>query len=263
MQDLTVTIIQSYLHWEDRKANLKQFSEFLKQAPATSLMILPEMFNTAFVAEPHRVAERMDGPTVTWMRDAAAAGNFVVTGSLIIEEEGSYYNRLVWMRPDGSLQHYDKKHLFRMGGEHKDFTAGSGRNIIDLGGWKVCPLVCYDLRFPAWSRNSYDNGEYAYDLLVYVANWPEARAYAWKTLLAARAMENQAYVIGVNRVGKDGRGIDYSGDSRILDMTGRPVTELQKGAIRMVTEKLDATALQENRERFQVALDWDRITGME
>lgn len=257
MQDLTVTIIQTYLHWEDKKANLEQFGQFMGQARDTDLVVLPEMFNTGFITEPSRVAEKMDGPTIAWMRDQAAAGRFVVTGSLIIEENGSFYNRLIWMNPDGSCQHYDKKHLFRMGEEHKKFMAGSGRITILIKGWKVCPLVCYDLRFPAWSRNSYDGENYDYDVLIYVANWPEVRNLAWKTLLSARAIENQAYVIGVNRVGSDGRQVAHSGDSAVYNMVGEPITALQKGAIRMETVKLSHSDLNTQRNDFRVALDWD------
>ena len=258
MQDLTVTIIQAYLHWEDKEANLEQFGSFLEQAPVTDLVILPEMFNTGFITEPSRVAEKMDGPTIGWMRDSAATGRFVVTGSLNIEEDGQYFNRLIWMRPDGSHENYDKKHLFRMGDEHMQFNAGTGRIIITLKGWKVCPLVCYDLRFPVWSRNSYDGKAYDYDMLIYVANWPEARIHVWKTLLAARAIENQAYVAGVNRVGRDGRDIPHSGDSAVYDMVGMKIDSMQPGAIGMDTIKLSHDGLAEFRNSFKVALDWDR-----
>lgn len=218
MQDLTITLLQTCLRWHDRTANLAMFSEKLcTLSQPTDLIILPEMFTTGFSMEASLLAEQMEGPAVAWMQETARKHQAVITGSLIIAENGKYYNRLIWMRPDGTLEHYDKKHLFRMAGEDGVYAAGSHKLLVTLKGWNICPLVCYDLRFPVWSRNTGNQ----YDLLFYVANWPEPRSVAWRTLLQARAIENLAYVVGVNRVGQDGNGIPYSGDSSVIDPKGQ------------------------------------------
>ncbi len=200
---MKVTIIQTHLAWEDKTANLEHFSAHLSAlAEATDLIVLPEMFSTGFSMQPERLAEPMDGPTVQWMRAKAADTNAAMVGSLMVREGDCYYNRLVWMFPDGTLQHYDKRHLFSYGTENEHYTAGTNQLLVNWKGWKICPLICYDLRFPVWSRNTM-----GYDLLLYVANWPERRSLAWNALLAARAIENQSYTVGVNRIGADGNGM--------------------------------------------------------
>ena len=222
MKNLSVTLIQSNLHWENIPANLEMFSQEIKAIPETDLIILPETFTTGFSMNP-KFAEPMDGSAVEWMRKTANEKACVICGSLMIQEEGRFYNRLVWMQPDGEWLTYDKRHLFCISDEPKFFTAGEERLIVELNGWKICPLICYDLRFPVWAR-CFDSAQHdtpLYDVLLYVANWPERRNVAWKTLLPARAIENQAYVIGVNRVGVDEKNISHTGDSMVIDALGK------------------------------------------
>lgn len=223
MAPLTCTLIQTALHWEDRQANLDMFEQKINDLQeGTHVIILPEMFSTGFSMKPSELAEKMDGPTVQWMKRMAAQKKAILTGSVIIEDEGTYFNRMIWMLPNGQYGHYDKRHLFAFAGEDKHYTPGSQRLIASVNGWKINLQVCYDLRFPVWARQSRagEDKELEYDLLVYVANWPEKRSVAWKTLLQARAIENQSYVIGVNRVGEDGNGHRYSGDSMVIDPMG-------------------------------------------
>ncbi len=216
MQDLTITIIQSRLHWENIDANLEMFESKLAAVEGQSdLVILPEMFTTGFSMNAAALAEPMGGKTMQWLGHQARQLNSVITGSLIIQEDGYYYNRLIWMRPDGTYTKYDKRHTFTMADEHLTYQRGMQRLIVELKGWKICPLVCYDLRFPAWARNMED-----YDLLIYTANWPVKRSSHWKILLQARAIENQCFVAGINRVGLDGNGHYYTGDSCIITPTG-------------------------------------------
>ncbi len=219
MSDLRVTLVQESLHWENVTENLRQFASFIRQFKnATDVIILPEMFSTGFSMNTSALAEEMNGKTVSWMKMMAAEVNAVITGSIIISENGNYYNRLIWMRPDGTQEHYDKRHLFSMGDEDKHYSAGNKRLIVSLNGWNICPQICYDLRFPVWNRNRND-----YDLLIFVASWPEPRNFAWKHLLQARAIENQSYVIGVSRIGNDGHAIYHSGDSALIDPLGEVV----------------------------------------
>lgn len=222
MSSLSVTIIQTSLFWEDKTANLRMFEQKIREVEERmELVLLPEMFNTGFSMQPEQLGETMEGETVSWMKEVARENKIILAGSLIIEENGKYYNRLVWMQPDGVSGYYDKRHLFAHGGEDDSFSAGNKRMICSVKGWKVNLQVCYDLRFPVWARQSpNEEGEAEYDLLVYVANWPEKRNRAWKTLLCARAIENQCYVVGVNRVGTDGVGIYHSGDSMVIDPMG-------------------------------------------
>ncbi|HEX2608365.1 MAG TPA: amidohydrolase [Flavisolibacter sp.] len=222
MQDLIITLIQTELAWEDKKANLDLLEQKITGLqPSTHVIVLPEMFSTGFSMKPEIHAETMDGPSVQWMKRVAAARRVILTGSLIIESEGRYYNRLIWMLPNGQYGYYDKRHLFAFAGEHEHYTAGNKRLIASVNGWKINLMVCYDLRFPVWARQQCTDTEAAeYDVLIYVANWPERRNHAWKTLLQARAIENQCYVVGVNRVGKDGNAIYHSGDSMVLNAMG-------------------------------------------
>jgi omega-amidase len=223
MSALTVTIVQTHLHWEDKTTNLQLLEEKIKSVKGTTqLVVLPEMFSTAFSMRPAAMAEPMSGTTIGWMKRVAATNKLILTGSVIIEEEGNYFNRLVWMLPSGQYGVYDKRHLFAFAGEDAHYTAGTKRLIASVNGWKINLQVCYDLRFPVWARQT-PADEPEYDLLVYVANWPERRNHAWKTLLQARAIENQCYVVGVNRVGNDGNAIYHSGDSCIIDPMGEIV----------------------------------------
>jgi omega-amidase len=268
MQDLKVTLIQSDLFWEDTDRNLEMFSEKINAIhQATDLIVLPEMFNTGFTMNTKDLAEKMHGKTMGWMQRQSRENNCVLTGSMIVEENGNYYNRLLWIRPDGSYESYDKRHLFRMAGEENFFTAGNKRIRTELKGWRICPLVCYDLRFPVWSRNKFRNQkpetksyDPEYDLLIYVANWPERRSHPWKTLLMARAIENQAYVIGLNRVGNDGNGIFYSGDSSVVNFKGETISEAKAKGEFVETLSLQYTPLEEFRKTFPVGLDGDEFT---
>lgn len=232
-------------------------SRYIQDIPVpTDLVVLPEMFTTGFSMEAPTLAETMDGPSVAWLLEMAELRNAVVTGSLIIRENQHYYNRLIWARPDGTLSYYDKRHLFRMAGENNVYAAGSTRLIEEWRGWRICPLVCYDLRFPAWSRNPATT---PYDLLLYVANWPAARRMAWSVLLRARAIENVAYTIGVNRVGTDGNNHTYAGDSVLLDMSGEYLVEVGNQETG-ITRTLRRRSLEEFRERFPALLDADELT---
>ncbi len=258
MHDLTVTTLQSNLVWEDAEANLTNFDSKLDSINSPGdLVILPEMFSTGFSINPENLAEKPDGRTFNWMQEKAAELNCVVTGSVLIEEDGKYFNRLFWVRPDGSFDYYDKRHLFRLGEEYKMFSAGHERVIFELNGWRIFPQICYDLRFPVWSKNRYLNNKYEFDLMIYVANWPEVRNYAWKQLLVARAIENQAFVIGVNRVGLDGKQIPHSGNSMVLDYKGQILTQAKPHKEETITTKIPYPELKDFRDQFTVGLDWD------
>jgi predicted amidohydrolase len=251
---LRVTLVQTELAWQDPAANRGRLAAHFRGLRAHSdLVVLPEMFSTGFSMDAERLAEDMDGPTVGWMREEAAALGCAITGSLIVREQGRCYNRLVWARPDGTVEHYDKRHLFRIAGEQDHYAAGARRLVVDLKGWRVCPMVCYDLRFPVWSRNRGD-----YDLLLYVANWPQRRAHAWSSLLRARAIENLSYVVGVNRIGRDGNGASYAGDSVVLDFLGQALSSGGSGD-RVETAVLDLESLQSYRASFPAHLDADRF----
>jgi omega-amidase len=224
----------------------------------TDLVVLPETFTSGFSNDAIGRAETMQGESVAWLRALAAEAGVAITGSMVIREDGQVFNRLLWATPDGALQHYDKRHLFRMAGEHHRYAGGRRRLSVELLGWRICPLVCYDLRFPVWSRNRFDPaaGRFDYDLLLYVANWPSARRHAWRTLLRARAIENLACVAGVNRVGVDGNDLHYAGDSVVLDALGQPLAELGAQP-QTVTVRLSGAALAAHRERFPAQLDAD------
>lgn len=250
---LRVTLVQTDLAWQAPATNRRALAaHFRGLAGHTDLVVLPEMFSTGFSMDAEGLAETMDGPTVDWMREEAAALGCVVTGSLIVRDGAHCHNRLVWARPDGSTEHYDKRHLFRPAGEQDHYAAGSRRAVVEVKGWRACPMICYDLRFPVWSRSRGD-----YDLLLYVANWPQRRAHAWSTLLKARAIENLAYVVGVNRIGRDGNGASYGGDSVALDFLGQPLSS-EGGGDRVETAVLDLESLQKYREAFPAHLDADR-----
>ncbi len=240
MSALTVSLIQRDIAWESKAENLQVYDQLLQQVQQPDLIVLPEMFNTGFTMNAAAMAEPMDGEGVQWLQSRAATYQAVLMASLIIEEGGHYYNRLIWMPPDGQYQTYDKRHLFSMTEEPRHFTPGQSQLRVQLKGWKLCPVVCFDLRFPEWLRNQ----DY-YDALLVNANWPEKRAHHWKTLLQARALENQCYVVGVNRVGEDGNKVPFSGDSMVVDPVGEPLTHLryteQVTTITLEGEKLTKT----------------------
>lgn len=220
MDNLKITIFQGYLFWENTDKNLQNISLRLSNIrEKTDLIILPEMFTTGFTMNAAALAEPMGGKTMQWMQKTAQQYNCVITGSIIIKENNKYYNRLIWMRSDGTHEHYDKRHLFALAKENETYSAGDKKLVVELNGWKICPMICYDLRFPVWMRNV--NGEY--DLLIIVANWPERRALHWRTLIPARAVENQAYVVAVNRVGHDGNEVYHSGDSTCIGPMGNVI----------------------------------------
>lgn len=221
MKTLKVTTFQAYLFWENIQKNLQNLALRLTSIrEKTDLIVLPEMFSTGFSMNVEKLAEEMAGFTMQWMHQQAKKFGCVLTGSIIIKEEGKYYNRLIWMRPDGSYEYYDKRHLFGFAKEDQHYTAGSKKLFVELNGWKICPMICYDLRFPVWLRNK--KGE-EYDMLLIVANWPESRSLHWRSLVPARAIENQAFVVAVNRVGHDGNEIFHSGDSMCIDPNGKVV----------------------------------------
>lgn len=252
MENLRVTLVQANLHWEDPTANLGMFTGKLAGVSNTDVIVLPEMFTTGFSMNARKLAEEVNGSAVTWMKQTAAEKNAVVTGSLIIKEEGHFYNRLFWVQPDGKCVWYDKRHLFTLTGEETVFTPGTDKLLVEWKGWNICPLICYDLRFPVWSRNKIAG----YDLLLYVANWPQRRSYPWKQLLVARAIENQSYVVGVNRVGNDGNDVYHAGDSMVVDALGN-VLYHKVDEEDVCTVILEKDALHKVREQFQFLRDAD------
>jgi omega-amidase len=271
MSSLTFSLIQTNLHWEDKTANLAMLEEKINSlSEKTEVIILPEMFSTGFSMKPALFAETMEGEGVAWMKRISAEKKVILTGSLIIEEKGNYYNRLIWMLPNGTFGFYNKRHLFAFAGEDKHYSAGDKRLIASVKGWKINLQICYDLRFPVWARQSapvtalnvgpqeqpqlQKPGEY--DVLVYVANWPERRSHAWKTLLQARAIENQAYVIGVNRVGNDGNNIYHSGDSLLASPLGE-VLYTKAHDEDIFTISLQKESLDEIREKMPFWKDAD------
>lgn len=257
MSQLTVTIIQTNLHWEDKATNLQMLEEKINSIQEkTELVVLPEMFSTGFSMKPELLAETMEGETVQWMKKMAAAKKIILTGSVIIEDAGNYYNRLIWMLPNGKYGVYDKRHRFGFAGEDDHFSAGSKRLIASVKGWKINLLICYDLRFPVWARQQSQPEGPEYDLLIYVANWPERRSHAWKTLLQARAIENQCYVIGANRTGNDGNEIHHSGDSMIIDPMGE-VLYTRNNEEDIFTMTLEKTQLESVREKLPFLKDAD------
>jgi len=254
MNDFTLSFIQTTLHWHQPATNRAVLERHINTISLpTDLIVLPEMFTTGFTMDAELLAEDMAGPTVQWMQRMAAARNAVITGSLIIHDGGQHYNRLLWVRPNGTLSYYDKRHRFGMAGETSVYAAGQTRLLEEWRGWRICPLVCYDLRFPVWSRNS---PAQPYDLLLYVANWPAARRAAWMALLRARAIENVAYTLGVNRVGVDGNDLEYAGDSALLDMRGDYLVEVGNHET-SITRTLQRADLDAFRAQFPALHDAD------
>lgn len=252
MENLRVSLVQHIITPNNPEANLEAFAALLAQSPATDVIVLPEVFTTGFCASARNYAEVVDGLAYRWMQAQAAQHQAVVTGSLVVREGDTFFNRLVWMRPDGSYTHYNKRHLFRMAGEHTRYAMGQERVLVDVKGWRILPLICYDLRFPVWSRNRND-----YDLAIYVANWPSARALHWNRLLQARAIENLSYVIGVNRVGMDEAGQHYAGDSSVYCPAGEVIATSQEAEV--ICTELYADRLQGYRSTFPAYLDMDKF----
>ncbi|HTC27250.1 amidohydrolase [Dyella sp.] len=263
MQALNISLVQGATRWHDAPANREYYGSLVRRVAGQSdLIVLPETFLSGFSNDTRASAEGMDGEGVAWMRALATEVNAVVTGSLAISEGGKVYNRLIWARPDGTFAQYDKRHLFRMAGEHTRYGGGTERLIVELKGWRILPQVCYDLRFPVWLRNrrlESATGGMDYDLSFFVANWPAPRRQPWRTLLRARAIENLSYVIGVNRVGVDGNDLPYAGDSAVIDPVGEPLIELGTQE-QVVTVTLDPVPLLAHRERFPAWMDADNFS---
>jgi predicted amidohydrolase len=262
MANLKISLVQTTLHWENVAANLIHFDEKINSIlEQTDIIILPEMFTTGFAVDRLNLAEEHGGNALKWMITKAKEKNAAIVGSIAVKENGELFNRLYWVEPSGKILHYDKRHLFRMAGENNHFTAGQQRIIIEYKGWKICPLVCYDLRFPVWSRNRWKMNEAEmhadYDLLLYVANWPEVRSYPWKQLLVARAIENQSFVVAVNRIGKDGNDFAHSGDSALINPRGEVLTKLIAHQDAIETIEINTDYLLEFRRLFPVGLDAD------
>ena len=259
MNLLKTTLIQSDLYWQDVDANLAMFEEKIWEIEEhTDIIILPEMFNTGFSMDASRLAEPMNFKTFRWMNQMAKQKNAAIIGSYIIKEAGKHYNRLYWIDPDGSFDFYDKRHLFRMGNEHLTYTKGKKRMIREFRGWRIMPQICYDLRFPVWSRNQYNpaTDTLDYDLLIYVANWPKARKTVWSTLLKARALENQCFTIGLNRTGSDGEGVAYDGHSTVYNYKGEAQNDISNQPT-IQTIELNLDELKSFRKKFPNYLDWD------
>ena len=259
MQDLKITLLQSDLHWEDIEANLAMFEEKVWQiGNTTDVIVLPEMFTTGFTTAAAKLAEHMNMRTFKWMKQMADQTGALMLGSYIATVHERYYNRLLWMEPGGQFKTYDKRHLFRMANEQKTFSAGESLLVGSWKGWRICPLICYDLRFPVWSRNRWDRQtqKLNYDVLVYIANWPTTRIDAWNTLLKARAIENLSYVVGVNRIGQDGNGIEYNGNSCVISPKGEYIYT-NEGTESMRTVALSSNSLEAFRDRFPAFQDAD------
>lgn len=254
--ELNVVGIQADLFWEDSEKNLKYFEqEIHKLSSDVNLIVLPEMFTSGFTMNPENVAETMNGKSVSWMTNMAKKQNVALVGSLVISENNNYYNRLLFVHPNGSIKTYDKRHSFTLAGEHKAYKAGNKKLIVDYLGWKICPLICYDLRFPVWARNCEN-----YDVLIYIANWPVTRIKAWDTLLKARAIENMSYTIGVNRCGKDANNYEYSGNSLIVDYLGNELSALEANEIGTINVILKKNNQEEVRTKLGFLNDKDSFT---
>lgn len=255
---MKISLIQTSLIWENPAANRNNFEKLIHSiAESTDIIVLPEMFASGFTMKPELAAETMDGATIAWMKEMAITKGSAITGSLVIEENGNYYNRLLFVLPDGKIKYYDKRHLFSLAGEDKAYTAGTEKLIVEYRGWRICPLVCYDLRFPVFSRNTE-----AFDLLLYVANWPSTRLVAWDSLLKARAIENMCYVAGVNRIGQDSNEHEYPGHSQLFDCLGANVIDpsVTEGVYTVV---LDKENMLETRKKLGFLNDRDNFTVLD
>lgn len=254
--EITVSAIQTSLVWENKKENLKNFEDKISTlSTSTDLIVLPEMFSTGFTMNPKNVAENMNDESVTWMKNIATKNNIAIVGSLVIEESNNYYNRCVFVHPNGTIETYDKRHAFTLAGEDKEYTSGDEKLIVDFKGWKICTLICYDLRFPVWSRNVE-----GYDLLIYMANWPKPRINAWDALLKARAIENMSYVVGVNRIGVDENEYVYSGHSKMIDSLGNVLIDLEENEEGIITATFSKSTQNEVRKKLNFLNDKDKFT---
>ncbi len=261
MQDLKVVLVQSDIVWENIPANLSAFSQKLGMIHhQPDLIVLPEMFSTGFTMNVEKCSETTSGSALAWMKETAQEMKCIIAGSLLIADEGKYFNRMFWVRPDGSFLFYNKRHLFSMANEQHKISQGKSKTIATLNGWNFSLQICYDLRFPVWSRNNFTNGTFDYDVLVYVANWPEVRSHAYKSLLLARVIENQCYVIWVNRVGYDNNRVLHSGDSMVIDPAGNIIARAAPGKEEMLSLTLSGTSLIDFREKFRFSSDWDRFS---
>lgn len=254
--ELHVVGIQADLIWENPAENIKFFEDKIKTISAnTDLVVLPEMFTTGFTMQPKNVAESMNGLSITWMKKIAKEYDIAITGSLVIEDDNQFYNRLVFIKPSGKIDVYDKRHSFTLAGEHEVYSSGTEKIIIDFKGWKICPLICYDLRFPVWARNTEN-----YDILIYMANWPDTRIKAWRTLLKARAIENMSYTIGVNRTGLDANNYQYSGNSLIVDYLGETLSNLAENEVGIISAVLKKDHQNKVRNKLGFLNDKDSFT---
>lgn len=260
MSDLKITLIQSKLHWQQPEANRAMFEEKIWDFDkATDIIVLPEMFTTGFSMEASEFAEPMGTGTFKWLQQMAKQTEAAITGSYMVKEQGQYFNRMLWVTPDGNHLYYDKRHLFSLGGEDKVFSEGTDSSVWHWKGWKIRPQICYDLRFPVWSRNKVKDGKPEYDLLLNIANWPVVRISAWDVLLRARSVENTCYGIGLNRIGKDGNGLEYVGHSAVIGPKGDEIYDAgDKNEIFQVNLSLDT--LNSYREKFPVHLDSDNFS---
>ena len=260
MQDLKILGLQSDLVWENPKANRLAFMEKINENfDAHDLIILPETFTTGFPVDPSKHSEEINGPTLAWMQKVSFELNTTVSGSFLLKSQTGFSNSLFWVSPDGSYKRYDKRHVFSMGGENEKIKAGEKQLLVELNGWKIRPMICYDLRFPVWSKNKFIDGTFEYDLAIYVANWPAVRNYPWQQLLIARAIENMACVAGINRVGTDGPGNNYSGNSMFIDAKGRVLEEASRGNETAISVNFSAKEILAFRKKFNVGLDWDEF----
>ncbi len=257
-----IALVQADLIWEDESANLKKFDRLLQQiAPETEIVVLPEMFATGFTMNVEKFDKPVGRQAFEWLQKKATELDKIITGSLLTGENGKYYNRMFWMRPDGSFEYYDKRHLFQMGGEDKVMTSGKRKVFVEYKNRCFQLQICYDLRFPVWSKNNYDKSTdtYDFDAIIYIANWPESRKQAYMSLLKARAVENQSFVIWVNRVGVDAKDIEHSGDSQIITPQGNVLVKATAGKEEIINYKLDFSVVDELRKNFKVGLDWDKF----
>lgn len=260
MQDLKILVLQTDIFGENPQKNrIRIEQKIISQFNSHDLILLPETFTTGFPVDPKNFHESIDGITVSWMKGLSQKLKTTIAGSLLLENNGKYTNTFVWAMPDGSHHTYEKRHVFSMGGEHKKITAGKSKPIITIKGWKILPQICYDLRFPVWSKNNFTDQGFEYDIAVYTANWPAVRSHPWKSLLVARAIENQAFVIGVNRIGIDDLGNKYSGDSMIIDPKGRIMEQSAEFKEETISSILSKKELVDFRNNFNVGNDWDKF----
>jgi len=260
MTTLKFALLQPDIHWKDPEKNRTMFTEFFSEhAGKADVFVLPEMFTTGFVSDPASIAEQPNGETFQWMKQSASRFGCAIAGSIVVAENEKYFNRFIWMNPDGSHHTYDKRHLFSLGNENIEYSPGAQQVIFDFKGWKIKPLICYDLRFPVWARNSFSQGEFGYDILLLTANWPASRKLHWRQLILARAIENQCFVVGVNRREKDGNGWHYAGGSTLATPDGKWLPELEECDNDVIVVELNKPDLAHYRNTFPFAPDWDEF----